>query len=58
MVFTAWGLAGIIGPLMAGWVVDATGSYHLSYIACAVLLVIAGGLSFSLRILREDLFCK
>jgi OFA family oxalate/formate antiporter-like MFS transporter len=46
MVFTAWGLAGIIGPLVAGWVVDTTGSYNLSYIFCAALLVLAAGLSF------------
>ena len=46
LVFTAWGLAGIIGPLVAGWAVDTTGSYQLSYLVCAALLVIAGGLSF------------
>jgi len=46
MVFTAWGLAGVIGPLVAGWVVDTTGSYHYSYLFCAGLLVLAAGLSF------------
>jgi len=46
MVFTAWGLAGIIGPLVAGWVVDTTGSYNYSYFFCAALLVLAAGLSF------------
>jgi len=46
LVFTAWGLAGIIGPLMAGWVVDTTRSYDLSYKVCALLLVFAAGLSF------------
>ena len=46
LVFTAWGLAGIIGPLLAGWVVDTTGSYHISYLVCAGLLIIASGLTF------------
>lgn len=46
LVFTAWGLAGIIGPLLAGWVVDTTGSYHISYLVCAGLLIVASGLTF------------
>lgn len=46
LVFTAWGLAGIIGPLLAGWVVDTTGSYQISYLVCAGLLVVASGLTF------------
>ncbi len=41
IVITAWGCAGIIGPLIGGWVVDVTGTYHLAYIIGAVLLMIA-----------------
>jgi len=41
MVFTAFGVAGVIGPLAAGKIVDATGTYNYAYIAAAVILVVA-----------------
>jgi len=41
LVFTAFGAAGIIGPLTAGKIVDITGSYSYAYLAAAVILVIA-----------------
>lgn len=41
LVFTAFGAAGIIGPLMAGKIVDVTGSYSYAYIAAAVILAAA-----------------
>jgi len=41
IVFTSWGLAGVIGPIMAGYVVDSTQSYHLAYMVSAGLLVIS-----------------
>lgn len=53
LVFTAWGLAGVIGPLLAGWAVDTTGSYQLSYLVCAVLLIIASGLTLMTKHPRQ-----
>ncbi len=41
LVFTAFGAAGIIGPLMAGKIVDITGAYSYAYIAAAVILAAA-----------------
>ena len=41
LVFTAFGAAGIIGPLTAGKIVDITGPYRYAYIAAPVILVIA-----------------
>lgn len=41
LVFTAFGAAGIIGPLMAGKIVDVTGTYNYAYIASAFILVIS-----------------
>lgn len=41
LVFTAFGAAGIIGPLTAGKIVDVAGSYTNAYIAAAIILVIA-----------------
>ena len=41
LIFTAFGVAGVIGPLMAGKIVDITGSYNYAYIASAVILIIS-----------------
>ncbi len=46
LVFTAWGFGGVIGPMLAARILDSTGSYNTSYIVSAVLLVIAGALTF------------
>ena len=44
LIFTAWGVGGLVGPIMAGRVIDATGGYGIVYISSAVLLLIAAGL--------------
>ncbi len=49
LVFTAWGFGGVIGPLLAARILDSTGSYEASYIVSAVLLIIAGAITFLLR---------
>jgi len=41
LVFTGWGIAGVIGPILGGMVADKTGSYTLSYIVAGILLIIA-----------------
>ncbi len=40
VVYTAWGVAGAIGPIIAGYVVDKTGNYDMAYFISAGLLVI------------------
>jgi OFA family oxalate/formate antiporter-like MFS transporter len=40
LVFTGWGIAGVIGPILAGMVVDKTGTYTISYLVSAVLLIV------------------
>lgn len=42
VVFTAWGVAGVIGPIMAGRIADATKSYNTAYLVAAGLLILAG----------------
>lgn len=49
LVFTAWGFGGVIGPLLAARILDSTGSYNASYIVSAVLLIIAGAVTFLFR---------
>jgi OFA family oxalate/formate antiporter-like MFS transporter len=41
VLYLAWGVSGIVGPLIAAWVVDTTGVYALAYNISAVLLGIA-----------------
>ena len=41
MVFTAWGVAGLVGPVAAGTLFDRTGSYSLSIVIAAILAAIA-----------------
>lgn len=49
LVFTAWGIAGFIGPLIAGYLVDVTGAYTIAYVISAVLLVTATIVAFTLK---------
>jgi MFS family permease len=46
LVFSAWGAAALVGPIIAGQVADATGGYGASYIISGVLLLIAAVVTF------------
>ncbi|HKM93416.1 MAG TPA: OFA family MFS transporter [Prolixibacteraceae bacterium] len=39
-MFTSWGIAGIIGPILAGKVADLTGNYTVSYIVAGSMLIL------------------
>ncbi len=41
MIFTGWGIAGVVGPILGGVVADKTGSYSWGYIVAGIFLVIA-----------------
>jgi OFA family oxalate/formate antiporter-like MFS transporter len=41
LVFTAFGVAGITGPIVAGKICDITGSYEVAYVISAVMLLAA-----------------
>lgn len=45
LIFTAWGVGGLFGPIMAGRVIDATGGYNSAYIISAVLLLVSAALA-------------
>ncbi len=41
LLFSAWGIAGIVGPVIAGRVFDATGDYRQAFFIAAGLAVVA-----------------
>lgn len=46
ILFTAWGLGGVFGPLLAGAIADAFSSYDLAYRVAGGLLIFAALLAF------------
>lgn len=53
VLYTAWGISGTIGPIIAGIVVDRTGTYNLAYMISAALLVVAFGLAIITKPLKD-----
>lgn len=49
VLYMAWGVSGVVGPLIAAWVVDATGTYAWAYMISAVLLGTAIGLGLLIK---------
>jgi len=49
LIFTAWGVGGLVGPIVAGQIIDTTGSYEMAYIVSAVLLIVAAVLAVFTR---------
>ena len=37
IMFLAWGVAGIVGPMIASFFFDATGNFYTTYIICAIM---------------------
>ncbi len=49
LVFTSYGVAGIIGPVLAGSVFDMTGSYLWAFIPAGIACLVAAGIALILR---------
>lgn len=49
VLFTAWGIGGVIGPMTAATILDSLGSYNYAYITAAILLIIAIAITFTVR---------
>ncbi|MDU2064631.1 MAG: OFA family MFS transporter [Sporomusaceae bacterium] len=49
VLFTAWGGAALIGPIVAGQVVDWTGGYLYAYLLSAGFMAVACALTFGIR---------
>lgn len=50
LIMTAWGVGGIIGPMVAAAVRDASGTYRTAYYVCCALLVVALLIALSTRL--------
>jgi OFA family oxalate/formate antiporter-like MFS transporter len=46
ILFTAYGIGGIFGPILAGRIADSTGSYSMAYTIAAGLMILAAVLTF------------
>jgi MFS transporter, OFA family, oxalate/formate antiporter len=55
ILFTAWGVGGVLGPILAGKVADATGSYEMAYTISAALMILAGILTFFTKAPQKEL---
>lgn len=49
LMFTAYGVAGIAGPVLAGSVFDMTGSYLWAFIPAGIACLVAAGISYGLK---------
>ncbi|MFA5354296.1 MAG: OFA family MFS transporter [Thermodesulfovibrionales bacterium] len=45
ILFTAWGVGGVFGPMLAGSIADSTGSYTMAYYIASGLLIFAAFLT-------------
>lgn len=46
IMFSAWGVGGIVGPIIGGKIADVTGSYSLAFSIAGVVLIIAAFVGF------------
>lgn len=48
-VFTAWGVGGILGPILSGYIFDSSKNFNNAYLIASFCLLIAAGLTFFTR---------
>lgn len=46
IMFTAWGVGGVLGPLLAGKIADMNGNYSVAYLIASSLMIFAAALTF------------
>ncbi len=54
ILFTAWGVGGVFGPILAGTIADSTGSYAVAYQVASGLLVFAAVLAAVSHFVRRS----
>lgn len=53
IIFTAWGIGGVIGPMTAASILDRTNSYNYSYLIAFILFIISIIITFTFK--KEEL---
>ena len=54
LVFTAFGVAGVLGPLLGGRIRDVAGTYSMSYTISACMLLLAAVLAFATKAPKDE----
>ena len=54
LVFTSYGVAGIVGPILGGAVFDMTASYEMAFIPAGILCLVAAGLAYFTRAPKHE----
>jgi MFS transporter, OFA family, oxalate/formate antiporter len=54
LVFTGFGVAGVIGPMLGGKIRDAYGNYDHAFTISAIMLLIGAVLAFAMRTPKND----
>jgi OFA family oxalate/formate antiporter-like MFS transporter len=49
LVFTGFGVAGVIGPMLGGKIRDSFGNYHNAFTISAIMLLVGAVLAFLLK---------
>lgn len=49
LIFTSWGVGGVIGPMTAAAILDATQTYNTSYFVACALLAISALIAFTFK---------
>ena len=49
IVYLAWGLSGIVAPMLADYIYDTTGSFTVAYFICAGMMIAMLALNFMLK---------
>ncbi|RJP73036.1 MAG: MFS transporter [Candidatus Abyssobacteria bacterium SURF_17] len=54
LVFTAWGVGGLVLPILSGRIFDATGSFNPAYLIAGFIMIAAAGLTFVTKAPKEE----
>lgn len=54
VLYTAWGISGFLGPVIAAYAVDSTGTFAIAYTASAVLVAVALVLALLIKPVKDE----
>jgi len=46
VVYLAWGLSGVVAPVLADYIYDTTGTFFMAYLICAVMMLVMLGVNY------------